>query len=84
MNAVTVLQIMRAYFADQQPAPDLTRFADLSPQDLLKESMDYVSFVVYLEEELGCDFPLQQLGEATLNQTFAGLAEEVARITPQA
>lgn len=80
MERDSVLSLMRAYFAEKQPPAVLENFAERSPRELLKESLDVVDFVVYLEEELERDINISELGEALLNKNFGELAGEVARM----
>ena len=80
MNPTEILELMKAYFAGKQPAEVLDAFAEQSPKALLKESLDVVDFVVYLEEELGRDIDINALGEALLNKNFGDLAAAVAQM----
>ncbi|MBM3947036.1 MAG: hypothetical protein FJ315_06525 [SAR202 cluster bacterium] len=83
MTAEQVLEVMRAYFeeAGTPPGVNLANFGALSPRLLLTESLDVVTFLVYLEEELEREFPLQEMGEASLNQTFAEMAAQIAGLS---
>lgn len=83
MTGELVLERMAAFFADRQPEAVMAEFATLSPRTLLQESLDVVDFVVYLEEELGVEIPLQKLGEALYNKNFGELAAEVARLASE-
>ena len=78
MQPEAVLTMMKGYFEGKQPADLLQAFASVQPRTLLKESLDVVDFVVYLEEELGRDIDLNVLGEALLNKNFGDLAVEVS------
>jgi acyl carrier protein len=80
VEPTAVLDLMKAYFADRQPEPVMASFADQSPRALLKESLDVVDFVVYLEEQLDREIDINQLGEALLNKNFGELSVEVSRM----
>jgi hypothetical protein len=80
LEAEEILERMRAYFTGKQPEEALAGFAGQSPRALLRESLDVVDFIVYLEEELGRDIDINQLGEALLNKNFGDLSVEVARL----
>ena len=83
MEAVAILGLMKSYFVQRQPplsAELLEQFPTQSPRELLKESLDVVDFLVYLEEELDRDIDVNQLGEALLYKNFGDLAGEVARM----
>jgi acyl carrier protein len=80
MQSTEILDVMKGYFAGKQPPEVMDVFAEQSPKTLLKESLDVVDFVVYLEEELGRDIDINELGEALLNRNFGDLSTEVARM----
>ncbi len=80
MDADQILALMKEYFREKQPPEVLAGFAEQTPRDLLKESLDVVDFLVYLEEELDRDIDVNQLGEALLYKNFGDLAGEVARM----
>lgn len=79
MDPNAILEVMKGYFAGKAPQETLDNFAEVSPRELLKESLDVVDFLVYLEEESGREIDVQALGEALLNMNFRELAEEVSR-----
>lgn len=78
----TVLARMRAYFERKQPPDVLASFAQLSPKELLQESLDVVDFILYLEEDLGSEFDVNEMGEALMNRSFGELADDIARRLP--
>jgi len=80
VDSTQVLNVMRAYFAGKQPSEVMDSFAQQSPRALLKESLDIVDFVVYLEEELGREIDMGQVGNALFAESFTDLAAEVSRI----
>ena len=83
MEAATILNLMKGYFTQREPplpAEQLEEFPAQSPRALLKESLDVVDFLVYLEEELDRDIDVNQLGEALLYKNFGELSAEVARM----
>jgi acyl carrier protein len=77
-----VLARMRAYFERKQPPDVLASLAQQSPKTLLADSLDVVDFILYLEEDLGGEFDINEMGESLLNKNFGDLAEEVARRLP--
>ena len=80
MTPEQLLALMKTYFAGKQPAEVLDTFPQQTPRALLKESLDVVDFVVYLEEELEREIDLNALGEVLLNRNFGELAQEMARM----
>ena len=83
MDADQLLETMRKFFAEKHTPQELENFAELTPQSLLKESLDVVDFVVYLEEELGVDIDMNALGEALINKNFGELSQVVAGMLSQ-
>ena len=77
MESAAVLEVMKAFFKDKPTVVPLDDFGSLSPRALLKESLDVIDFIVYLEEELGCEIDTGQIGEALMSKSFAELAVEV-------
>jgi len=78
VDANAIVDRMRAFFEGKQPPEVLAGFSELTPRALLKESLDVVDFVVYLEEELERDIDLSRLGEAIVSKTFGELAGMLA------
>jgi acyl carrier protein len=75
---------MKAYFQGRQPPELLDRLATLRAADLLKESVDVVEFVLYLEEELRCQIGFAQIGPSLASMTFGELAAELCRLLDKA
>jgi acyl carrier protein len=80
MDPEAILSLMKAFFEGKQPPEVLEAFPERKIQDLLKESLDIVDFIVYLEEELGRDIDTTRLGTALLNKNFGELSVEVSRM----
>jgi hypothetical protein len=80
VTAEELLALMRAYFAPKAPPEVLESFAEQSPQALLKESLDMVDFICYLEEELGREINVAQVGQALIGKNFGELSVAVAQM----
>lgn len=80
MSPDELLNVMKAYFEGKEPSEVLASFPEQYPKSLLKESLDVVDFIVYLEEELERDINIQQLGQALVDKNFGELSIEVARM----
>jgi acyl carrier protein len=74
-----VLEVMKAYVADDQPDKPLDNFAQRLPTEYLEDSVDVLTFVMHLEEKLGIDIKLAQVGPALAQKTFQELAGELCR-----
>ncbi len=80
MEPQAILEIMKSYFEDKQPTEVLDGFEQQSPRALLKESLDVVEFLVHVEEQIGREIDINQIGEAMQNMKFGDLAQEVSRL----
>lgn len=79
MEPSALLELMKGYFVEKKyPEAVIENFPALHPRELLKESLDVVEFLVYLEEELGREIDTNDLGEALQNKNFGELAAEVS------
>lgn len=78
MDRDAVLGQMRAYFEAKQPPDVLADFARQSPRALLPDSMDIVDFILHLEETLGCEIDVSEIGESLVRMNFGELAGELA------
>lgn len=83
MTSDDALQTMQRYFAGKAPPEVLERFDETPARNLLKESLDVVDFIVYLEEESGREVDIQEVGEALVGMTFRELADYIARVASQ-
>jgi acyl carrier protein len=75
-----VLDIMRAYLADDQPEKPLDNLPSRLPSEFLQDSVDVLTFVMHLEEKLHVDIPLAKVGPALSQMTFQELAVELCRL----
>jgi acyl carrier protein len=80
VDADSMLALMKSYFEGKRPAEAMEDFARQSPAALLKESLDVMDFVVYLEEELGREIVMDELAQSLLDRNFGELADTVAHM----
>lgn len=80
MDQATVLERMKAYFAQEDPRRDLDGFAETKAIELFEESIDVVDFLFYLEEELGPKIDASRIGPAMAQMTFGDLATKLAEV----
>jgi hypothetical protein len=57
----------------------LDRLAETKATDVLRESIEALEFLMYLEGELGGTMNANSIGPAMANKTFGELAAEVCR-----
>jgi acyl carrier protein len=72
-----IISLMKAYFDKEQPPERLEHFATMPATDLLEDSADVMSFVLYLEDELGGEIRLDEVGPKLTSMTFPELADEL-------
>lgn len=77
MNEQAILELMRAYFPPEQTAGDLESFAEKFPRSLIKESLDVVNFLIYIEDNTGCHIDITEVGTAMLDHNFRQLAAQL-------
>jgi hypothetical protein len=77
MNEQAILEIMRSYFPGE-PAGDPGTFGEKFPRSMMKESLDVVNFLVFLEDKTGCHIDITEVGPAMLDKNFNQLAADLA------
>jgi hypothetical protein len=78
VNAAQIVEVMHRYFKGREALPEATAFAAESPGKYLTESLDVVDFLVYLEEEIGQEISINEVGESMMNLSFGELANDLA------
>jgi hypothetical protein len=80
VEQATVLAKMRSFFeANDCPPEVLDHLAETKATDVLRESIEALEFLMYLEGELGETINANAIGPALANMTFGELAAEVCR-----
>lgn len=80
MSPDELLNVMKAYFAGKESPEVMAAFPTLMPQSLLRESLDVVDFIVYLEEELDREINIAELGKALVGKNFGDLSVAVSEM----
>jgi acyl carrier protein len=75
-----ILSLMKAYFADQFGPELVENFESLRASQLIEDSVDAITFVMYLEDKTDRDIPLAKLGPAITGLTFQELATELCQL----
>lgn len=73
MQQEQILAIMKAYFADLHGPEALADFETTRAVDIIKDSVDAVTFVMHLNDETGLDIPMAQVAAGFTGQTGASL-----------
>jgi hypothetical protein len=76
----TVLAKMRTFFEENDAPPEvLEHLADAKATSVIRESIEALEFLMYLEGQLGSPIDVNALGPALANMTFGELANEICR-----
>jgi acyl carrier protein len=75
----TVLDAIRQFVTDHFPTVPLDHLETLRAGDVIEQSLELVELVLTLEEELGIEININQLGENLILQNFGELADELVR-----
>jgi acyl carrier protein len=75
-----LLSLMKVYFADLHGPERVENFESLRASDLVEDSVDAITFVMFLEDKTDRDIPLAKVGPAITGLTFQELAGELCRL----
>jgi hypothetical protein len=80
VDKATVLGKMRTFFEENDAPPEvLANLAEAKATGVIRESIEALEFLMYLETELGGTIDANALGPALANMTFGELADEICR-----
>jgi acyl carrier protein len=72
-----VLDAIREFVTVHFPAITIDRLETLRAGDVIQQSLELVELVLHLEEELGIEININELGENLVVQNFGVLADEL-------
>jgi acyl carrier protein len=75
-----VIQAIQEFVAQQAPEIDLKQIEHLRATDVIRQSLELVEFVLHLEERLGIEININEIGEDLVVKDFGGLADELVRL----
>jgi acyl carrier protein len=75
-----VLEAMKEFITAHFPAIP-SDIESLCAGDVIRQSLELVEFVLHLEERLGIEVNINQLGESLIVQNFGALADELVRLS---
>jgi acyl carrier protein len=76
-----VLAAMKEFVKAHFPATPTDAIESLTAGDVITQSLELVEFVLHLEERLGIEVNINQLGESLIVQKFGALADELVRLS---
>ena len=74
-----VLDAIGEFVAAHFPTISIDRLETLRAGDVIQQSLELVELVLHLEEKLGIEININELGENLVLQNFGGLADELVR-----
>jgi acyl carrier protein len=74
-----VLEAIREFVAAHFPTISVDRLETLRAGDVIQQSLELVELVLHLEEKLGIEININELGENLVVQNFGTLADELVR-----
>ncbi|MBV9874025.1 MAG: hypothetical protein JO025_04800 [Verrucomicrobia bacterium] len=74
-----VLDAIRQFVADHFPTVSVDHLETLRAGDVIQQSLELVELVLHLEEKLGIEININELGENLIVQNFGELANELVR-----
>jgi acyl carrier protein len=74
-----VLDAIREFVTAHFPAITVDRLETLRAGDVIQQSLELVELVLHLEEELGIEININELGENLVVQNFGALADELVK-----
>jgi acyl carrier protein len=74
-----VLDAIRQFVADHFPTVPIEQLETLRAGDVIQQSLELVELVLHLEEKLGIEININELGENLIVQNFGELANELVR-----
>jgi acyl carrier protein len=74
-----VLEAIREFVAAHFPTISVERLETLRAGDVIQQSLELVELVLHLEEKLGIEININELGENLVVQNFGTLADELVK-----
>jgi acyl carrier protein len=74
-----VLDAIREFVAAHFPTISVDRLETLRAGDVIQQSLELVELVLHLEDKLGIEININELGENLVVQNFGNLADELVK-----
>jgi acyl carrier protein len=75
-----VIEAIREFVGQQAPDVDITHLEEIRATDVISQSLELVEFVLHLEERLGIEVNINEIGEELVTKNFGGLADDLVRM----
>jgi acyl carrier protein len=74
-----VLDAIKEFVAAHFPTISVDRLETLRAGDVIQQSLELVELVLHLEEKLGIEININEIGENLIVQNFGSLADELVK-----
>jgi len=74
-----VLDAIKEFVTEHFPAVPVDHLETLRAGDVIQQSLELVELVLHLEEKVGIEININELGENLVVQNFGGLADELVK-----
>jgi acyl carrier protein len=74
-----VLDAIKEFVTAHFPATSVDHLETLRASDVIQQSLELVELVLHLEDKLGIEININELGENLVLQNFGGLADELVK-----
>jgi hypothetical protein len=80
-----MLKLMLEFFERKNPTLTAEALGELRVLSLLKDSLDVVDFMIFIEDKLGLEtqFDLNEVRTSFINSNFGELAGEILKLLPE-
>jgi acyl carrier protein len=76
-----VLDAMKEFVTAHFPAVPSDQIESLCAGDVIRQSLELVEFVLHLEERLGVEVNINDLGENLIVKNFGALADDLVKLS---
>ncbi len=80
MSRRKVIEAIGEFVSRQAPETAGKDIERLRATDVIRQSLELVEFVLHLEERLGIEININEIGEGLVTNDFGGLADELVRL----
>jgi acyl carrier protein len=74
-----VLEAIKEFVTAHFPSVPVDRLETLRAGDVVQQSLELVELILHLEEKLGIEVNINELGENLITENFGVLADELVR-----
>lgn len=81
MDRARVLAVMVEFVRERLPEVRADEVEQRTAGFVIRQSLEFVEFILHLEERLGLEVNINEFGETLLTATFGQLADQITALT---